>query len=118
MTEEEIIRNAIAEHGRPFWISSVPMSLIRRVGKEKVNQILLESNKVSVIHKSDSYGIIEKWCKNNPNTQTTVYEICEICEMTAPTVRKFMTDRVDLFRKISRGLYETRDPQNDRLKGN
>jgi hypothetical protein len=40
--------------------------------------------------------------------------LVEVSGLSAPTVRKFIGDRVDLFRKLKRGVWEVRDPKADR----
>jgi hypothetical protein len=59
---------------------------------------------------------IISWCKEHVHEQVTPKQISEIGEISYPTALKYINDRPDLFWKVARGVYEVRDPAEDRKK--
>jgi len=64
--------------------------------------------------RADKYKTMLDWCKTNVAVQVTPDEMAEIGDVSRATALKFIQDRVDLFRKVKRGLYEVRDPDTER----
>lgn len=86
--------------------NAVPQKIIDYLGVETV-----DSKKE---RRSDKYDKILEWCTNNRYHQVTADQIAEIGEISYPTALKFIKSRPDLFHQVKRGLYEVRDPDNDR----
>lgn len=63
---------------------------------------------------SEKYRDIERWCAEHTLEQVTPEQIAEIGDISTGTATTFMKERVHLFRKVKRGLYEIRDPKADR----
>lgn len=66
--------------------------------------------------RADKYKAMLEWCKANVDVQVTPDQMAEIGDVSRATALKFIQDRVDLFRKIKRGLYEVRDPDTERAE--
>jgi hypothetical protein len=64
--------------------------------------------------RSDKYSAIQAWCKENVLAQVSTKEIADIGEISYQTALKYISDHPDMFWKISRGVYEVRDPVEDR----
>jgi len=65
----------------------------------------------------DKYRKLMEWAETHVLEQISVGELADIGEVSYPTALKFINDRVDLFRKIKRGVYEVRDAKSERLSG-
>lgn len=63
---------------------------------------------------TDKYRDIERWCADHTLEQVTPDIIAEIGDISVGTATTFIKERVHLFRKVKRGLYEIRDPKADR----
>jgi hypothetical protein len=64
--------------------------------------------------RSDKYQSMIDWCLDHPLEQTSVDALSEIGGVSYPTALKFINDRIDLFRKVKRGIYEVRDVKTER----
>jgi hypothetical protein len=67
--------------------------------------------------RADKYRRLLEWADAHTLEQISVGELTDIGELSYPTALKFVNDRVDLFRKIKRGVYEVRDVKSERLSG-
>ncbi len=115
MTPEQIVREAIVEHGRPLWIAHVPSSVRTQVSVYDLVKWLAEAKQSpSTITRDDQYQSIVRWCGNNVFEEVTIADLETVSGLSAPSIRRFITDRPDLFRKLRRGVYEIRDPDADR----
>jgi hypothetical protein len=65
-------------------------------------------------HPFDGTERLVTWAERNLHTQVTIEMLVHICGVQASAVRKFVSDRPDLYRRVKRGVYEARDPQADR----
>lgn len=65
--------------------------------------------------RSDKYQTMIDWCLEHPLEQTSAEALAEIGDVSYPTALKFINDRIDLFRKIKRGVYEVRDVKTERM---
>ena len=113
MTAEDYVRKAITEHGRPMWVAHVPQSVRVQVAVSDLVQWLAEA-KPSQVTRNDQYETIVGWCETNVFEETTINDLVELSGLSSPSVRKFISERPDLFRKLRRGVWEVRDPQADR----
>jgi hypothetical protein len=56
-----------------------------------------------------------RWCEEHPYEIVTVARLCEVGEMAHMTIRKFINDRIDLFKKSEkRGEFEIRNVREER----
>lgn len=62
----------------------------------------------------DGVEQIRYWATKNIFTEVTVNELAEKFGLTVAVVRKYVTDRPDVFRRIGHGRYEVRDAEEDR----
>lgn len=67
--------------------------------------------------RADKWATIIDWCETHTYEQVTPQQLAEIGGVAYGTVIKFINDRVDLFRKVKRGLYEIRDVKAERAAG-
>lgn len=58
--------------------------------------------------------LVLAWAEANLHVLTSVDDLAETLEMPVAAVRKVVTARPDVFRRVKRGWYETRDPRADR----
>jgi hypothetical protein len=66
------------------------------------------------VKRADKYDSVYKWLDENPGTQVTTQELCDVSEMSYPTTLKFIDNNPQYFRKIKRGTYEVRNPKAER----
>lgn len=66
------------------------------------------------VKRADKYQAIIDWCHDHPYEQTTANDVAEIGGVSYPTALKFINDRVDLFKKVKRGVYEVRNVKEER----
>jgi hypothetical protein len=64
--------------------------------------------------RENKHQAIINWCKENVGTETTVYQIAEVGEVSYPTANNFIKNRPDLFTKMKKGSYIVRDPETER----
>lgn len=54
------------------------------------------------------------WAEANLNVETSVEVLADLLDMAPAAVRRTVTARPDVFRRVRRGVYQTRDPKADR----
>lgn len=67
--------------------------------------------------RSDRWKAIMAWLDANVGRQTNAYELAEIGGISASSARQMINDRVDLFQRIKKGVYEIRSREQDRAAG-
>ncbi len=115
-TPEQQVRNAIATYGRPNWVAEIPMSVIRQVDKKLLEEIITSAGAMPIKKVTDKYSKMEQWCLQNVGAEVSAYSLADDFGMSAPTTRKWINSRVDLFRKVREGVWVIRDVQNERLR--
>lgn len=116
MNPSQIVGDAIATHGRPLWVAYVPSDIREQVDAQWLaSQLATAHRSPDSITREDQYGDILNWCKNNLFAEVTLADLQQLSGLSAPTVRKFIDSRMDVFRKLRRGVWEVRDPQADRI---
>jgi len=116
MTPQAIIEQAIIEHGRPMWVSVVPMSIRQAVSSSDIEQMLAAATANPEIIKTDE--IIEQtmlqWCSEHLFEHITHHDLAVTLGITAERARRLIDRHSDRYRKVQRGLWEVRDPKADR----
>lgn len=93
-----------------------PLALRKNAVAQKVIDFLgVESPEMKRERRADKYAKILEWCEENRYHQVTAEQIAEVGDMSYATALKYMKSRPDLFHQLKRGLYEIRDPDNERL---
>jgi hypothetical protein len=116
-TEEAVrlVSEAIAEFGKPVWVANVPKAVRDRVPTETLRELLANARPSEGWRTArDGVSDISAWAKENVFEIVTIKQLAEIGEVSEATVRKLVTDRPDIFKKIESRKYEIRDPQEDR----
>ena len=114
---EQVVIDAMIEHGTPNWIAYVPKSIRSEVGVERIAELRSEYAHTSsnVANRSETkHDLIDEWCANNVFAEVTLAQLAEIGNCSRGFARKKTIDRPDVFRRISHTTYEIRDPQEDR----
>lgn len=62
------------------------------------------------------YSEFFQWCEENVLGQHSTQQLADIAGVSYPTVLKIISGRPDIFRKVSRGVFEIRDPKADRQR--
>lgn len=65
---------------------------------------------------ADKRKAVMQWMNDNVGSVVTVSDVAEAGQFSEATARKFMNEHITYFLKVSKGSYEVRDPQVDRLK--
>jgi hypothetical protein len=115
-TPEQQVEEALALHGRPSWVAYVPMNTIRQVDKARLEEMITTIGKVPAKRVATKYELMERWCVMNVGAEISAYSLAEDFDMSPPTTRKFINERVDLFRKIRAGVWLVRDREKDRAE--
>lgn len=116
MNPAQRVSEAIATHGRPLWVAHVPTNIREAVDPKWLADALASAHRSpDSIRREDQYGDILRWCKQNLFAEVTLANLQELSGLSAPTVRKFIESRMDVFRKLRRGVWEVRDPEADRM---
>jgi len=115
MNAKEQVAEAIKTHGRPLWAAHIPYQIRQQVPTNEIGRMLATAHRSpDSVTRADLYDDIIQWCNNNVFEEATIPLLVEVSGLSAPSVRKFIGDRVDLFRKLKRGVWEVRDPKTDR----
>jgi len=115
MNAAEQVAEAIRTHGRPLWAAHIPYQVRQQVPTSEIGKMLAAAHRSpDSVTRADLYGDIIDWCASNVFAEATIPLLKEISGLSAPSVRKFIRDRADLFRKLRRGVWEVRDPKADR----
>lgn len=114
--EEQVIR-AIKEHGRPHWLGYVPMSTVRLIDPKILGDIIRAGGEPQS-RRTDKYQQMLDWCYENAGEEISAYSLAEMFDMTPPTTRKFINDRIDLFKKVRHGFWIIRDVARERQEKN
>jgi hypothetical protein len=114
---------AIETYGVPRWVAVVPISVRQQLPAE-IKRQLLESAPVSegwtrqgdklVLGRGDRTDTLTAWAQANVFAVLTVKEIAAAAGVSRKTVRRYIADRPDIFRKSDGRTYEVRDPNADR----
>lgn len=116
---------AIETHGVPKWVTVVPMSVRRQVASD-IKAQLLATARVSEGWSRQSDGRLIfgtspdtpnkllAWAQANVFAVLTVKEIAVAAGVSRKTVRRYINDRADIFRKSDGRTYEVRDSNADR----
>ena len=67
------------------------------------------------LHPLEGTDQIIYWAQQHLFEHTSPAQLADLFGLKEPQVRKVIGDRPDIFRRISRGVYEVRDPEADRI---
>jgi hypothetical protein len=115
MNAVDEVTEAIATYGRPLWVAHIPKPIRDAVPVETLRELVSNAKwSTEGAAKREGWGDLMVYCRENVYESVTVNDLTEACGLSIPTIRKFISDRPDIFRKIQRGLWEIRDPESDR----
>ncbi len=117
LTPEQQVVAAIETYGRPHWLGYVPMSVVRQIPPDVLGDII-RAGGAPPTKRDNKYKQMIDWCYANAGEEISAYSLAEMFNMTPPTTRKFINDRIDLFRKVRRGFWVIRDVQKERTERN
>jgi hypothetical protein len=66
------------------------------------------------VKRVDKYDEIYKWLDDNAEATVTTQFLTELSEMSYPTILKFIDSNPQYFKKIKKGLYQVRNPKEER----
>lgn len=97
---------------------AAPSTVLRQHGvMEAVIKELVGAEVETVTRKvkrSEKYQSIVDYCHAHALEQVSAEQVAAVGEVSYQTALKFINDRVDLFRKVKRGVYEIRDVKAER----
>ena len=67
-------------------------------------------------NRKQKYNQVVSWCKENAGKEVKVKDVADLVEWSYPTANNFVQDRLDLFTRVSRGVYILRNPDQERAK--
>ena len=115
MNATDQVAEAIATHGRPLWAAHIPYQTRKQVPIQVIGQLLATAHRSpDSVTRADLYGDLKDWCANNVYAEVTVPMLATICGLSKPSIRKFIDDHGDMFKKVEKRSWEVRDPKSDR----
>jgi len=111
----KLVEDAMREYGSPCWVAYVPARIRRMVPAEMLTAMIEQTRKGAVPEKrADKYEAIYTWAAERIFEQVSPKDIMEVGGISYPTALKLIENRPDIFRKVKNGVYEIRDPHEDR----
>ena len=115
MNATEQVAQAIATYGRPLWAAHIPYQTRQRVSTKVIGELLATAHRSpDSVTRADLYGDLQAWCANNVYAEVTVPSLVSVSGLSRPTVRRFIRDHADMFKKVEKRTWEVRDPKSDR----
>jgi len=115
MNALEQVTEAIATYGRPLWVSHISYQTRQQVPTSEIGRMLATAHRSpDSITRSDLYGELKLWCANNVFVEVTVPMLATVSGLSKPSVRKFIDEHQDMFKKVEKRSWEVRDPKSDR----
>jgi hypothetical protein len=115
MSPTEQVAQAIATYGRPLWVSHIPYQTRHQVSTKVIGELLATAHRSpDSVTRADLYGDLKAWCASNVYAEVTVPSLVTVSGLSRPTVRRFIDDHGDLFKKVEKRTWEVRDPKSDR----
>lgn len=111
----EIVQDAMDEYGSPMWAAVVPARIRRMVPAKQLGEMIVAlKTGVAPARRADKYEAIYAWAADHVFEHVSPKQIMEIGNISYPTALKLIENRPDVFRKVKNGVYEIRDPHEDR----
>jgi len=115
MNAADQVAKAIETYGRPLWVSHIPYQTRQQVSTRKIGELLATAHRSpDSVTRADLYGDLKAWCANNVFAEVTVPMLATVSGLSKPSVRKFIDDHGDMFKKVEKRSWEVRDPKSDR----
>ena len=115
MNATEQVAQAIATYGRPLWASHIPYQTRHQVPNKVIGELLATAHRSpDSVTRADLYGDLKVWCASNVYAEVTVPMLATVSGLSKPSVRKFIDDHGDMFKKVEKRIWEVRDPKADR----
>jgi hypothetical protein len=115
MNATDQVAKAISTYGRPLWAAHIPYQTRQQVSTKVIGELLATAHRShESVTRADLYGDLKDWCANNIFAEVTVPMLVTISGLSKPSVRKFIDDHGDMFKKLEKRSWEVRDPKSDR----
>ena len=115
MNATEQVAQAIATYGRPLWVSHIPYQTRHKVPTSEIGKMLATAHRSpDSVTRADLYGDLKDWCANNVYAQVTLPSLVTVSGLSKPSLRRFIRDHADMFKKVEKRTWEVRDPKSDR----
>jgi hypothetical protein len=115
MNAQEQVAEAIATHGRPMWVAHIPKRIVQEVDKNILKEMLEKAGKsVETMKVRDKYDFLLDWAAENVFEQITTAQMKQMTGLTGVSIRRWIQDHTDTFRKVKNGVWEVRDVKADR----
>ena len=109
------VTEAIATYGRPLWAAHISYETRQQVPTQKIGELLAKAHRSpDSVTRADLYGDLKVWCAQNVYAEVTVPMLATVSGLSKPSVRKFIDDHGDIFKKVEKRSWEVRDPKSDR----
>ena len=110
-----LVQKAMDEYGSPMWAAMIPARIRRMVPQEKLGEMIADmKNGVAPAKRADKYEAIYAWASERVFEHISPKQIMEVGNISYPTALKLIENRPDIFKKVKNGVYEIRDPKEDR----
>ena len=103
MTPTEQVRNAIAQYGRPYWVTYVPMSIVKQV---PYTQLVKMMDEAQIVDRNTKQRTMLAWAAANSGTEITTQQVADMMGVSHPTAKKFLKEHANRFTFVKRGTYK------------
>jgi hypothetical protein len=115
MNPTDQVAQAITTYGRPLWAAHISYETRQQVSTKVIGELLADAHRSpDTVTRADLYGDLKAWCASNVFAEVTVQLLATASGLSKPSVRKFIDDHGDMFKKITKRTWEVRDPKSDR----
>ena len=109
------VTEAIATYGRPVWAAHISYETRQQVPTKVIGELLAIAHRSpDSVTRADLYGDLKAWLTNNVYAEVTAPMLATVSGLSKPSVRKFIDDHGDMFKKVGKRSWEVRDPKSDR----
>ena len=109
------VAEAIATYGRPLWAAHISYETRQQVPTKVIGELLADAHRSpDSVTRADLYADLKDWCASNVYAEVTVQMLATVSGLSKPSVRKFIDDHGDMFKRIEKRSWEVRDPKSDR----
>jgi hypothetical protein len=110
-TPTEQCAAAIATYGRPQWVAYVPMRIVKEVPYPVLCDLL---DNARLNRATDKHRVTMAWLEEHTYEHITTTQLAEQMDVSDATARKFVENNPFFFRTVKRGVWEIRNPKEDR----
>jgi hypothetical protein len=103
MNAVDQVRQAIEDHGRPYWVAYVPMRVVRQLPAATLTELLATA---PVNNKNMRERSMLAWAHQHRGETITTSLVAQMMQVSQPTAKNFLKAHTHLFTFVKRGTYK------------